>query len=279
MHAFQHQPVLVEKLANGRVDHRALFRREVAVAAPGNRDQLIDDTDLVQRLVQPHTVLIRHHAIGIAVDREDRRQTFAHVGQRRHARRDLGAVRQAAQPGHRRIRTIGPVDDVVHVGHTEPVDRRSDCGNRCRPGALTIETRAVRNHCARQRQVSPGRLTHRHDAIHVDVVGLGLCGEIPQCTEAVFDGRRRRSDSCQPILDVDDVPAHLHPRNERQQRSFLGTGRPEAAMKVHEGRLRSRHVAPRVDIELGFVVARREIRQVRHDAILIRGMGGPICRR
>ena len=39
------------------------------MAASRDRDQLVDDANLVERLVQPDAVLVRHDAIGVAVDR------------------------------------------------------------------------------------------------------------------------------------------------------------------------------------------------------------------
>ena len=98
-------------------------------------------------------------------------------------------------------------------------------------------------------------------------VGLRLRGQKAQRAETVFDGRRRRGHARQAILDVDDVPAHLHPGQDLRHRTFLVARGPEAAVEIHHRRLRRRRAAPVVDIQLRLIVAGGQIGEVRRRLI------------
>ena len=225
--------------------------------------------------MQPHGVLIRHDAIGVAVDREDRRETGADVGQRRYAFGDLFAIRQAAEPRHRGIGAIGTLDHIVDIGNAEPVDRRRRLRHCRRAGALAIHAGALGNHRAGQRQMSASGFTGHNDSIDIDHVGLRLSGEIAQGAEAIFDCRRCRRDAREAVLDVDDVPPHLHPRKDLRHRAFLVARGPEASVEVHHRRLRRCRATPVVDIQLRLVVAGSQIGEIRRSLVSGIGMRRP----
>src|SRR5262249_55547257 len=78
---FRHHSVFRQEILNEAVDPHTLFGAESAVAAAGDGDELIRHIHLCERFVQTHRFGIGHGAIGIAVNRNDRRQSRPHVGQ------------------------------------------------------------------------------------------------------------------------------------------------------------------------------------------------------
>jgi len=62
----------------------------------------------VQRLLKPDCVGVRHGRVCVTVNRDDRRQTGANVGQRRDTASDFFTIRHAAQPGDAYSFMFGP---------------------------------------------------------------------------------------------------------------------------------------------------------------------------
>ena len=67
-------PVLQQELSNHTHRLEVLVEGETSVIATGNRVQLVRDSRLLQGLVKTHAVSVGHDLVGIAMNRQGRRE-------------------------------------------------------------------------------------------------------------------------------------------------------------------------------------------------------------
>lgn len=123
-HLFRN-PVLLQKLTDRRVNPDELFALEAAVSAAGDHRQLIRNFGVVERLVQTDRVVVRRNFIGVAVNRQNRRQSGPHVLQRRNLLREFLRIGQAAQPAHGKALLVRAFEDVMEDINTKQNDGRN----------------------------------------------------------------------------------------------------------------------------------------------------------
>src|SRR5207302_7789919 len=85
--------------------------------------------------------------------------------------------------------------------------------------------------------------------------------------KAILDCGGSERYTSETIFDIHDIPSHLHVRQKTEQCTFLVTASPTAAMNPDQRRLGRRDVCSRIDVQFGFKVVRRQVRDVRNDAI------------
>ena len=100
------------------------------------------------------------------------------------------AIRQAAHPADGVALHVRAVEQIADVGDAVPIDDRGHA-RQWRARALAIETGAGGNHRGRQREVTAGGVSGRHDASDIEVVGLGVLRDPSQRAQAILDRRRR----------------------------------------------------------------------------------------
>jgi hypothetical protein len=197
-----------------------LLQREAAVTAAGNGVEPVWHLRRVEPRVEAYGVVVGNDVVGIAVDREDRREARAHVLERRDAPGHVPPVGEPSHPGHRVGLGVRALHQVRDVGDPEPVDHgrhphlglvsvgaARSLGVRHRTAA--VEPGAGREHAGGEGQVPPGRAPGHDDARRVEAVLLRVSQHPAQRAAAVFDRTGRERHPSQPVLDVDDGEAHL----------------------------------------------------------------------
>ena len=184
------------------------------------------------------------------------------------------AIGQTSEPLHRQVGLMRPVDNVAYIRHSIPIDDRGHFGQR-RAVAFAIQSRGFGNHSGGQREMTARGFAHGHDAVDVEVVGLGLRGNKTQGAQAIFDSRRSQRHARQTILHVHHVPSHFEPRDEVHLRRLFRARGPKAAMKVDHRGLRSGDTATPVNVELDLGISGGDIGHVRNHVVFIGGMNRP----
>src|SRR5213592_797179 len=109
----------------------------------------------------------------------------------------------------------------------------------------------------------------------VEVVLFGILNDPAQGASAVLHRRRRKGDASQAILHVHNRPSHLQVWKQRKNGRFLGAAHPAAAVNVNERGAGAARLVREIEVQLGFPVIGRQVRNAGNHAVLVRDRGGP----
>ena len=98
----------------------------------GNQFGLIAGRSQLVR--QPHALFVRNRRIRIAMNAQDRRQTFSHKINRRQFFRQIHSSRLFGNPGHRILLPMRSVQLIRHIGNAVEIDYGGDLDRRSKTG-------------------------------------------------------------------------------------------------------------------------------------------------
>ena len=173
--------------------------------ASGNGDQLGIVACILERFHQRHALFVRHDRVGVAMQSENGRQSFAHVRDRREAARQLHALGLFGNPGYGVWPLVGPSELVGDVRDSEEIDDGGDLD-----GGSEIGRRG--RHRCHEREVSTGGSAGRDDPLAIHLVLSGVVLEPLRRLQHIVHRCRRRRRLGQPILHIRHHHAAAHER-------------------------------------------------------------------